>query len=573
MKRPVLLLSLGLGLLAPATASALPPVAPPVARPSTNGPGGSNPVTAGGRADAPRLSVLATGPAWKSYHVAGKLLDTDAQTLVAADEPIVVITKATGIASAPISEGLRRRLAAEVAAIPAGQSAGVIVVRKSIDDKVVAQSLLRSRPAEATCSDEDKSYTRQLAGSSPIHYPRSGESGHFRGQINVDGSASGNVNAQLQVRVVKGSVFGICFSYWAHFKKATFAGTGDVVAEAKVNGSFEDAWHTSTTVAEPTLYDDWISLAGFPIKLTVTLPVRAGVDASAKVDATFDGKVEVHGKFDVTCTSATCDGSKTASFTFVPMTPGKMNLNVKANVSPWAEAGVKLSLFDGIGSGELDVRATLSSDLWGYHGSSCGDADNNTAPEVVDAATLDSNLLVDLNAEASLLGAERKYSLNVARSHLVFLDLLGSSSAFAPIFYAQTAANGAATMRGRVRPCVPFGDKVHYEIDWTDGSPVEQFDDAPGTLFTRAHTFMPQAGRPGVATREFAPKLRVVSDFSGRRFGETTASPWLFRPTMAPPGGAPVGRPSVQLPSTNAPPNGAPIARPVLHAPPTSAQR
>jgi hypothetical protein len=280
--------------------------------------------------------------------------------------------------------------------------------------------------------------------------------------------------------------------------------------------------------------------------------VRAGVDASAKVDASFDGKVEVHGKFDVTCTSAACDGSKTASYSFVPVTPGKMNLNVKANVSPWAEAGVKLSLFEGIGSGELDVRATLSSDLWGYHGSTCGDADNNTAPEVVDAATLDSNLLVDVNAEASLLGAERKYSWNVARSHLVFLDLLGSSSAFAPIFYPQTAANGAATMRGRMRPCVPFGDKVHYEIDWTDGSPVEQFDEAAATLFSRAHTFRPQTGRPSAISQEFAPKLRVVADSSGRRFGETTASPWLFRPTMAPPGGAPVTRPGLSTPPTSA---------------------
>jgi hypothetical protein len=539
MKRLAPLLVGTLGLTAIGSASAAPPpglVPPPrpvqVAPPPVAPPPPVPPVAAGSRADAPKLQLLASGVAWRTYHVSGKLLQPDSQTLIAADEPIVVIDSAAGITGAPVSPTLKTTLRAELASLPSTEQAGTIIVRKNIDDRVLTKG--GGPTMFAGCANEDKVYTRQFASSTPLHYAQGKETGSFTGNVNVDGTASGNVTAQVTMRVIRTSIPLLgCITYWGHLKSASLTGRGDVVADAKVAGSFAAAWHKSVTVVEPTLYDDWISIEGLPVKITVTLPIEAGVDASAKVDASFDTKVEAHGTFAIQCTSSSCDGSKSTTFGFAQNGRPSLGINVRANVNPWAQASVKVALYDGVAAGKIGVRATLGADFWGYAGNTCGDANHDGVNETVSAATLDASVLVDLRADVSFFGSDKPYAWNLLNQHVAFVDLLGTSSALTPIFYADSASGLTAVMRGRMRPCYPYSDPVHFTFDWTDGSPAETIDSPAPTLFSHAHTF--RTSRPEVAFHPERPKVTAVADSKGRPLNATTVSPTLFQPVMAAP--------------------------------------
>jgi hypothetical protein len=298
-----------------------------------------------------------------------------------------------------------------------------------------------------------------------------------------------------------------CTTYWGHFDAAAVVGKADAVADAKVNGSFHQAWHASTTVVEPTFYDDWISVAGLPVKLTVTMPIDAGIDADAKIDVNASTHIGAHGNFAIACTSDGCDGLKSATLDFGQNQTPQIGLNVRAHVSPWAQASVKLSLYDGLAAGQVGARATLASDFWAYYGNTCGDADGDGVSELVQAATLDAKVLVDLRASASFFGLSQDWSWNLVTSHVGFWTL-GSATALDPIFYASRAPSGAVTMRGRMRPCWPYTDSMHYTIDWNDGSAQSAFDAAPATLLSAPHSFP--------VNHTYAVTLTAVGDAAGR---------------------------------------------------------
>ncbi len=479
------------------------------------------------RAGAPGLAMLATGAGWKSYQVSGTLLDPDTDALVASNEPIVVIDSASAIATSPLSASLKSRIAADIAALPLEEQGGTFIVRKNIDDQVIAlpKGTIGTAAPLLGCSDVDKTYSRQYASATPFHYSESGQAGYFSGSANIDGTASGSVNAALVLRVKRVWIpFAGCSTYWGHLKSATLTGRGDVVADAKANGHFYAEWHKSVTVLSPVLYEDWVSIGGLPVKIKVSLPVQAGIDASARLDVNSNAHVEAHGNFNVVCTSSSCDGSKSTTFSFAQNGMPTIGLNARAKVNPWAQAGVKLELYDGVAHGQIGVRATLASDFWGYYGNTCGDANRDGINEFVEAATLDASVLIDLKAEVGFFGANKSFSWNLLNQHVAFLDLLGGSTALNPIFYADAASGYTANMRGRMRPCFPYTDTAHFRIDWTDGTPPESFDASPAMLFSRAHTFQ----QTGPFLRSYSPKLTALSDTRGRQLNGVATSPRLF---------------------------------------------
>src|SRR5262249_23559823 len=161
-------------------------------------------------------------------------------------------------------------------------------------------------------------------------------------------------------------------------------GQADVVADASANASFHDQWHASKTVVEPTIYDDWVSIAGLPVKITITVPIEAGIDASAQLVVDTDQHVEGHGSFNVICTSSSCDGSKNATISFQNNKEASLtDFNAHAHVDPWAQASVKLALYEGVATGQLGLRATLDADFWAYAGNACGDGNHDGTNEYV----------------------------------------------------------------------------------------------------------------------------------------------------------------------------------------------
>lgn len=494
------------------------------------------PVDAVLRPDAPALQLIASGTGWKTYQVAGTLLDPDTQAFVASNEPIVVADTASAIASAPVSDSIKARIAAEIAALPPEEQAGTFIVRKNIDDQLLALSKA-SASGTATavpllgCSDIDKTYNRSFSSQTPFHYNQGDQSGVFSGSVKIDGTASGSLDAAVTMHVSRVWIpFAGCTTYWGHLKNASLAGTGDVVADTNATGHIAVEWHKQATVLEPVLYNDWISVGGLPVKIKVTLPVQAGIDASARLDVDAKAHIEAHGNFNIVCTSSSCDGSKTTTFNFGPNGTPSIGLNARAKVNPWVQAGVKLELYDGVADGQIAVRATLASDFWGYYGNTCGDANHDSINEWVEAATLDASVLVDLNASVSFFGANKNYSWNLLNEHVAFVDLLGHSTALDPIFYPDSAANYAANMRSEMRPCYPYGDTMHWRIDWADGSAPESFDAAPHTLAARPHTFR---HNPILAFQSFAPKLTAIADYRARAINGVATSPTLFAPVAS----------------------------------------
>lgn len=495
------------------------------------------------RADAPQLAMIASGSGWRTYQVTGNLLDPDTQALIASDEPVVVIDSVAGVATSPLSKSVQQSIAAQIAALPAEEQGGSIIVRKSIDDRLQVAATQATQATQGTqpvavpllgCANEDHTYSREFSRSTAFHYSKGDEAGSFSGNVKLDGTASGDVTAAVTLRVNRvWTPWSGCETYWGHLKRATLSGRGDVVADTTANGHFAKEWHTSTTVLAPTLYNDWITVGGLPVKIKVTLPIEAGIDASARLDVTSSGHVEAHGTFNVVCTTSGCDGSKSATYNFGPTGAPSIGVNARAQINPWAQAGVKVELYDGVADGKIGVRATLNSDFWGYYGNTCGDADHNTIPEFVQAATLDLGAKVDLRAEVGFFGSTSPYSWNLLNYHIGFYDLLGHSTALDPIYYVQSkSGSNGATVTGRMRPCYPYTDNVHYSINWGDGTAAEPFDFAANGAFSRYHTFQPNGINGAVMPGDYSTHLTAGSDVVGRQLQGTAATEVNFRPVL-----------------------------------------
>ena len=84
-----------------------------------------------------------------------------------------------------------------------------------------------------------------------------------------------------------------------------------------------------------------------------------------------------------------------------------------------------------------------------------------------------------------------------------------------PIFTVASASGTTYTMKGKMRPCWPYTQSMRYDLNWGDGSAPETVNAAPGTFFTKTHTF------PSYMTT-YSTRSTAVIDTAGRDPNRTT---------------------------------------------------
>jgi hypothetical protein len=481
--------------------------------------------------NAPAVQQTSNGAGWRVLHVAGNLPDAKTGALTAVDDDIIVLESKEAIDAAPLGPKTRAQLKAsstlrakkQIAAVapvaattPTAASAAAAfnvtdltavdlapqpdealftVVRKKAMDQ------LESPPPGVSffsiCDDYDSSFTKSMSVDKSYSYHKGDETGSFTGSFDVNARVQGNASATINYHA-ETSVFAGCNAVWVDFKKATVQGTADVTAGGKVDAQFQKQWHYSKTIAQPTVLDQWFTIGVVPVHLRLMVPVEAGLDAEAKATLHANAKVVGHGSFNMSCTSSSCSGSKSAYINIDSNDPPSFEATARVKVTPWVQGSLKAVLFDETigGYGQVGLRASLPVDLWAYAGNQCGDADGHDGPELVTGATLDMAVKVDVVAKAGAFGATAgPWSWNVANEHLYFHSF-GDGTVLDPIVTSELTSNLLETkMHGRMRPCWPYTDAVTYRVTWSDGA-VSTVTGSPTALFTQDHIFSSYGIKP-----------------------------------------------------------------------------
>ena len=451
----------------------------------------------------PNVAVLQKGDGWQRMMVTGNLEDPTTGIARAANDEILILEKDSAIDVAPLPAKARAKLK-ETAMLRKAARPSVLLLNPaaSADDDDMVTVVLKSAAdaAETTpdvappaggnvmffgCPDYDDSYSRSINFDKSVAYHKGTESGSFTGGMDFDAQLKANAQVTLRYRVHRT----LCVPYAVSFKKVELLGTADLTANAAVEGTFEKAWSFKRTIAKPEITSFTFWAGPVPVYLKIRAPIEAGVDAMAKAELHANAKVIGKGTFNVACNSSSCSGSKSASLTFAENKSPTASVAVKVKVTPWASASVRAVLYsEDIAYGDVGVKGSLPAELWGYAGNTCGDANHDGTNEFVTALTLDMRAKVDIIAKAAFFGdTVGSWSWNVADRHIGFWSF-GAGTALEPIFYSGGANLGSVTMRGSMRPCWPYTDRMHYRVTWSDGA-SSVFDEVPSTLFSAPHTF------------------------------------------------------------------------------------
>ncbi len=269
---------------------------------------------------------------------------------------------------------------------------------------------VRAEQEAETCSPALRTLDKKIQKTRAFDYaPTDG--------AHIAGNADFVVNAKITFELEQVWKNG-CVPTSGRVKEIRFEGQASIVANAKVEGAFAGPAKMSKLVDEVTIDTDGFAPAGIRFPGTITLPIEAGLYASAAVEAGLDAHFETHARFDVTCDAEACDGKKSASFDFNPNADAHVGFNVRSHVTPWVKTGVSIAI--GSAESRLGLRAALDSDFWGYYGNTCGD------DEFVQAGTVDQSLLAQVDARP--LASSTPQEWEVGRWHLGFWDLLPNHS-------------------------------------------------------------------------------------------------------------------------------------------------
>lgn len=479
------------------------------------------------------VTTVATASGWRKIRVKGTTKDLDTGAPVAVDKELVVIEKDDAIGDAPVAAVAKTSLESDaVYRKSIGETdSEVMVVDPQLADQAEAAAAAESDGpvAYAWCGSYDKTLEKSLSTTKSYTYKKTSEPGAFSGSIDFEAKLVANATGKGVVRVKRAA----CVPYGLSFKHAQFTGKADVTAKAKVNGKFEKSWKYSKKLAEPYLGSVAFSVAGVPILLRFTAPIEIGVDATAKATLTFDGSATARGSFDVKCTSGGCSGTKSATYGFTNGVTPSMAAEAKVDVTPWVQGALRVAIYDDwIGYGQVGVKAKVDADLWGYAGNGCGDADGDGVNELVTGAVIDARVGVDVTAKAAFFGSDvGSWSWPVVDKHVGFWDLGPSTNnATSPIFQAKATGTNTVEAKGRMRPCWPYADAMHYRLSWGDGTAPTEFFSSPATTFTKTHTY----ASTGLKTLSLLP----LEDTKDRGPGRATIdSVQLGRVIFVPPGG------------------------------------
>jgi hypothetical protein len=368
--------------------------------------------------------------------------------------------------------------------------------------------------AQSACRDVEKVFAKTHPIDRTYNVHKTSE-GAFAGTAELKARINGSVTTTIKYSIRHTA----CLPYVV-IRRIDLAGNTDVVASAAVDATFKGSMDWGQEVYAPVL-GTVILPGGGAVPVTIKAPISVGIDATAAAQLRSSGRFEAHGRFAVRCNRGGCAGSRSATHGFVPGETPIAAVSGRAQITPWAEGGVRAFVVDeSVMHAQVGVRARLATDLWGAAGGTCGDADHNGSSEVINATTVDLGIGVDVVAKESFLGRdEAPWFWNVWNRHLAYWSV-GADAAISPLFYVQDVQkNGSITVRAGMRPCWPYTDVVTYLVTWSDGS-TSLINGAPGTLLTLSHRFSSLEPRP--------LRLDALSDAAGRTLGGSTERSLIF---------------------------------------------
>lgn len=448
--------------------------------------------------------VVASGTGWRMVRLSGVATAEDG-TARMVDQDVLVADSVAALEGAPISKLVKGQIDGMVTSLPASDRQGQIMVNMDAARQVEGQVT----PQLLGCESMDRTWRRGLVKQASFSYTQPNVAGYFQGTFTLSGSARDSVAAAVTMRVYRTWIPIVgCIPFFSTLRAVGLSGGARLTGRANVNADFYREWHASRTVVSPVLFDAIVLIGDLPVWLTVEMPIDVGIDASARLKLNADASAEAGGSFVVSCRSGTCSTTKSASWSAknnkVPM------FDVSGRVSPWAQVSAKLSLYKGVSSGKVGLRATVRNHLWAYAGSTCGDANGDGINEWVQAKTLDSRVGLDLRVTMGFFGVSAgDWSWRLGDDYLIgFYDLIGST-AMDPIFYPYAGSGTSYRFWGSMRPCWPYRDAMLYRLAWGDGSPNNALSYPPIDPFTIRHVF-PKGGVTYPVT------LTAIKDGAGR---------------------------------------------------------
>lgn len=428
--------------------------------------------------------VVASGTGWRMVHLSG-VATADDGTARMVDQDLLVADSVAALEGAPISKLAKGQIDGMVSTLPVSDRQGQIVVNMD----AVRQAEGQITPQLLGCESVERTWRRSLVRRTSYSHSQANVAGVFQGTFTLSGSAKDSVGASVTMRVYRTYVpFAGCIPFFSTLRAVRLGGGADLTGRAIVNANFYGEWHASRTVVSPVLFDAIVLIGDLPVWLTVEIPIEVGIDAGGRVKVDADASAEAHGRFDVTCASGTCVSTKSANWS--AKNNKSPNFDLSARVSPWAQVSAKLSLFKGVSSGKVGVRATFKNHLWAYAGNSCGDGDGDGTNEWVQAKTVDARLGLELRTSMAFFGvAAGEWSARIGDDYFIgFYDLIGST-AMDPIFFARPGVGTSNVFWGRMRPCWPYLDPMTYRLAWGDGTPNNTLSFPPLALFNIQHGF------------------------------------------------------------------------------------
>lgn len=455
-----------------------------------------------------------------------------------------------GVALAPIPEVIRDQLVEDIAASPSDESAVFALSAPIVDE--IERSLALGQPTQAlidyanqdtenlpygtigragpfgSCSDSHITKNKRLQYTP--NFSRTENLGNgFSGTLKAEGAGNLDANGEIKLRVKRTRIFWVCVPYGVRFQHVRAVGNVTLESTVTLSGSISYANPNPIEfeIAKPSLGGVFFMAGPIPVYIGFNLPIAFGIEIQASVTGQlqYRGGHNITGSFDYLCTADNCTGYNTLQST-VQNVDNPLGAGVSGRIRPslYADVGVRGFLYtEGIAYAQVGVRGYLHGDLWGYYGSTCGDADQNGHYETVSALTfgLDWQIAITARADTFFTNPWRKTLWKSKQWYIGFWDLIGSS-ALTPMIEgpASVGVDTAASYRLRMRPCWPYGDNIDYTLQWGDG-----------TSTTHNGPPAPPSWQPVLASHVWTttgPKtmqLTAWRDAHGRQFGSgrTTA--------------------------------------------------
>ncbi len=414
------------------------------------------------------------------------------------ESSLVWMVSAEGLGTVPLTESQRADLAAEFGGeslVDPGDAvpAWVALDKRAIDAMetgVLPQGYEDfGEPADfGGCGDRNKEKLLHFAGNrdagSHTWNLGSGASGTLTAALPADLDA----NLWFRYKEKRTGIFGVCFTYGLSFRNVQVAGSGtfDGHDTLAADVTYHDSWEQSWRLIDSNIghVSFWVGPIPVWIDFDFKLDVGAAVDVTATASVTLSTNIDAHGGFDYTCDAHGCTGSN--SFQGGDFDLGDVNSGVEATIKPqvWAEplvgAEVWHNPFLTILRGEAGLRGEVDADIWGYYGSTCGDADGDGHNETVRALTADAGWGYDIVYNYEILGSLHQHTTTGPRYHLGWWDLLdrlglGQSTALQPMLLgpAVVPTHTPQSYTVRMRPCYPYPEQVNLALNGSwNGVPV-----------------------------------------------------------------------------------------------------